>query len=161
MGQAKQRGTYKQRVKQAKKDNIPCHLLIIKKDTKIPTLEFQYAEGSLSAKPRIKRNEAINALHNNWGHDSTYIEIAGEYISHSPSLTMVRQGLMPNVMQYLNPGLQQHIDLKNLGCVIEFELDGKAITTTGPQWCTPEEVKAQADKLKQENRLTHSIRQAA
>ena len=68
---------------------------------------------------------------------------------------------MPKVMLDLNTGLQQHIDLKNLGCVIEFELDGKAITTTGPQWCTPEEVKAQADKLKQENRLTHSIRQAA
>ena len=158
MGQAKQRGTYEDRVKQATKDNIPCHLLIIKRDTKIPTLEFQYAEGSLSAKPRVSRNDAINALHNNWGHDGRYIQIAGEYISHSPSFTMVRQGLMPKVIINADTGLQQHIDLKNLGCVIEFELNGKEIGTTGPQWCTPEEVKAEADKLKQENRLTHSIR---
>lgn len=159
MGQAKRRGTYEDRVKQATKHNIPCDLLIIKKSKKIPTLEFQYAEVSLSVNPRVDRQAAINALHNDWGHDPKYIQIAGEYIAHSPSLQMVRQGLTAEMIVDANTGLPQHIDLENLGCVIEFELAGEAITTTGPQWCTPEQVRAQSDKLKQENRHTHSIRE--
>jgi hypothetical protein len=159
MGQAKRRGTYEDRVKQATKDNIPCDLLIIKRSKRTPTLEFQYAQGSLPADPRVDRQAAINALHNDWGHDGTYIQIAGEYIAHSPSLQMARQGIIPKIMVNADTGVRQHIDLENLGCVIEFELVGEAITTTGPRWCTPEEVRAHSERLKQENGHTHSIRE--
>ena len=158
MGQAKQRGSLEDRIKRATKDHTQCDLLIIKRDTELPALEFQHGEVSLSTKPRVDRSDAINTLHNNWGHDGRYIQLAGEYISHSPSLALARSGIVPKLMLDPNTGRVQHIDLENLGCVIEFELEGKGITTAGPQWMTPAEVKQQADQLRQENQHTHSIR---
>ena len=135
-----------------------CSLLIIKIGDKEPKLEFMSGEVGLTDNPTTKRNDCIDALHNNWGHDGRFLGIAAEYLSHSPSLHLASSGIKAKFMLDINTGLQQQLDLNNLGCILTFKLDGKQIGTTGPQWCTPEEVKAEADKLKQNNRLTHSIR---
>lgn len=161
MGQAKRRGSFEERLQQAQADQIACDLLIIKHDTRHPMLEFQHGVVHLKEQSRVDRSAAINGLHNNWGHDSTYLGIAGEYLTHSPSLQMARQGFIPEVIWDPNTGRQQHIDLQNLGCVIEFTLEGEAITTDGPQWCTPEEVHKKAAELRQQNQHTHSIRTPA
>jgi hypothetical protein len=156
MGQAKKRGTLEHRVKQA--GGVECQLLIVKHSDSAPTLEFQCASVTIPKKPKVSRSDAINALHNNWTHDGYYSAVAAEYLAHSPSLTMAQAGIVAkniwdiNLMKMVNAP-----NLSDLGCVIEFTLDGKAITTTGPLWMSPAEVLQKAEQLKQQNRHTHSI----
>lgn len=134
-----------------------CRLLIKKTDTRNGAVEFQYGEIEISARPIGDRNELIGSMGFNWKHDGKAMMLVAAYLSHSPSLMMMRAGNCSNIID-IHSGRLQNMDVNNLACYIEFSVDKRGVATKGPEWMTPEEVDAISKELARSYADTHDIR---
>ena len=134
-----------------------CNLLIKKTDKRNGSVEFQYAKIDIPNKPFGDRNKLIGSLGFNWKHDNKAIQLVAAYLSHSPSLTIMRMGMAENIID-IHSGHLQNMDVDNLACYIEFEADKRGVYTTGPRWMTPAEVEVISKELATKYSATHDIR---
>ena len=134
-----------------------CQLLIIKRDSRDGSVEFQHGIVTLPKNPKTSRNDAIGCMGNTWIHDNWALCMTAEYLAHSPTLNMARSGMIgPNTQVQGKLGLQT-IDLDNLGCYIEYTVDAKGVYTDGPQWMSPKDVKTKADAVAKKYAASHDI----
>ena len=134
-----------------------CRLLIKKTDLRNDSVEFQYGEIEIPAKPFGDRNKLIGSLGFDWKHDKKALMLAAAYISHSPSLMMMRAGNVANIID-IHSGRLQNMDVDNLACYIEFEADKRGVSTKGPEWMTPAEVDVIGKDIATKYSATHDIR---
>lgn len=173
MGQAKQRGTFEERVKQAKKivgdtGDICTLLAIVKHNNKTvfracgETIIPKYKGEFGSPKWEKKRNQWFCSLSHLKDYECTSDKQANEillkvahYLRFSPALYMAKNLPTPNDGIFCaHTGHRQTIDFDRLGCVFEYELEtnpksytGYAINTKGPQWMTASDVIKEAKRL--------------
>ena len=136
-------------------NQIPCKLFIKKTDTRDGLVEFALGEIGIDKTPYGDRNELIGCLGRHWLNDGWPLGVVAAYLSHSPSLTMAELGLGAKFTM-TNTGMQD-IDLDNLGCVIEFEVDARGVSTQGPKWMSPKKVIKIAEKATKKYKRTHNI----
>ncbi len=117
-----------------------CRMFISRTDKKTGEIKMAYADVGIPTKPYGDRDGLLGDLCNDWdGHINQAIQTASAYLSHSSSLMFAKSGMTANVMCN-NNGIIDNLDLNNLGCVLEFEVDGREINTQGPQWMSPGDV---------------------
>ena len=155
MGKIADRFTNKNLKNQAK--GTICRLLIKKTDKRNDSVEFQYGEIEIPAKPFGDRTKLIGSMGFNWKHDKKALMLAAAYISHSPSLMMMRMGNVKNIID-IHSGRLQNMDVDNLACYIEFEADNRGVSTKGPEWMTPAEVDVISKDIATEYSTTHDIK---
>ena len=134
-----------------------CRLLIKKTDLRNDSVEFQYGEIEIPARPFGDRTELIGSMGFNWKHDKKALMLAAAYISHSPSLMMMRMGNVKNIID-IHSGRLQNMDVDNLACYIEFTADKRGVSTKGPEWMTPAEVDVISKDIATKYSATHDIR---
>lgn len=135
-----------------------CRLLIKKTDKRTGSVEFQYGLIEIPNKPFGNRTELIGSLGFNWKHDGKALMVVAAYLSHSPSLMMMRMGNARNIID-IHSGRHHNMDVNNLACYIEFEADARGVHTKGPGWMTPAEVDAVSQDLATKHSATHDIKQ--
>ena len=136
---------------------ITCRLLIKKTDLRNDSVEFQYGEIEIPAKPFGDRTELIGSLGFDWKHDKKALMLVAAYLSHSPSLMVMRAGNCSNILD-IHSGRLQNQDVDNLACYIEFTSDKRGVSTKGPQWMTPAEVDVIGKDIANKYSATHDIR---
>lgn len=134
-----------------------CRLLIKKTDLRNDSVEFQYGEIEIPAKPFGDRNKLIGSLGFDWKHDKKALMLVAAYISHSPSLMMMRMGNVADIID-IHSGRLQNMDVDNLACYIEFTSDKRGVSTKGPEWMTPAEVDVIGKEIANKYSATHDIR---
>lgn len=135
-----------------------CQLLILKRDSRDGSVEFMHGLVSIPKKAKIARNDAIGSLGIEWGHDSKILCMVSEYLSYSPTLDMARMGVLGADSLVQGAAGVGKIDLNNLGCFIEFDVDAKGVHTKGPLWLDPSDVKVKADKIAKTYAASHDIK---
>jgi hypothetical protein len=143
-----------------KQSGISCHLLIKKTDKRDGSVEFQYGLIDIPNKPFGDRSKLIGSLGFEWAHDYKALQVVAAYLSHSPSLMMMRMGMAKNILD-INSGHMQNMDVNNLACYIEFEADKRGVYTQGPKWMTPAETDRIGKELETKYSATHDIKKAA
>lgn len=160
MGQAKQRKAEIEQLKaEGKKKPQPasntswkipksdsgtrCQLFVVKHDSRDNSTEFKYGEVIIPNSPQtgVPRSSILGSLGFTWGHGNNQVMPAlAEYLSHSPSLQMVKMGLKAEKILDFNTGMTLTIDTDNLACFIVLNADKRGVGTSGPQWMTPDEL---------------------
>ena len=147
-------------INKAKQANVgeDCQLLILKRDSRDGSVEFMHGLVSIPKNAKVARNDAIGSLGIKWGHDGRVLIMVGEYLAHSPSLDMARMGVIGPDSIVQNAVGDGKIDLNNLGCFIEFDVDARGVHTKGPLWLDPSDVKVKADKIAKTYAGSHNIK---
>jgi len=147
-------------INQAKQANLgdTCQLLILKRDSRDGSVEFMHGVVSIPKNSKIARNDAIGSLGGEWGHDGRMLCMVSEYLSHSPTLSMAREGIIAADSFIMTPAGSCNIDLNNLGCYIEFDVDYKGVSTKGPQWLDPSDVKVKAAEIAKTYADSHDVK---
>jgi len=152
MGQAKNRGNYEARVKQAQDKITTCTLLAIATDNGKPFFQGCAEVGipdTISndefGQPkweefRTKTLGSILRATQNKQDPSEILSFIGVYLESSPTLWTERN--YPGLSKQNSCARTGHIhtvDIDNLGCVFEYDISRNP-TTTGPKFMTPNEV---------------------
>jgi len=147
-------------INKAKQANVgeDCQLLILKRDTRDGSVEFMHGLVNIPKNAKVARNDAIGSLGIEWGHDGKILAMVSEYLSHSPTLDMARMGILGAGSCVSGAAGVGKIDLNNLGCFIEFDVDAKGVHTKGPLWLDPSDVKVKADKIAKTYAVSHDIK---
>jgi hypothetical protein len=147
-------------IKQAKQANVGenCQLLILKRDSRNGSVEFMHGRVNIPKTAKIARNDAISSLGIKWGHDGRILCMVSEYLSYSPTLGMARAGVIGADSLVQGAAGVGKIDLNNLGCYIEFDVDAAGVHTLGPLWLDPSDVKVKADKITKTYAASHDIK---
>ena len=152
MGQAKNRGSYEDRVKQAQDKITTCTLLAIATDNGKPFFQGCAEVGipdTISkdefGQPkwdefRTKTLQSILWATQNKMDPSEILSFIGVYLESSPTLWTERNypGTVIN-SSCARTGHIHTVDIDNLGCVFEYDISRNP-TTFGPKFMTPNEV---------------------
>mgnify|MGYP003650191895 CR=1 FL=1 len=146
-----------------------CRLFIKKTNTKTGDVEFILGDVTIPDPSDIKedRDQILGALGSDWKHDEWPLGVAAGYLGTTMSFQFAKDGLMTSPTLFgkffTNTGGGMDIDLDNLGCVIEFEVEGDGnltgvgIGTYGPKWMSPSKVDKIASKTIKKYKKSHSI----
>jgi hypothetical protein len=147
-------------INKAKQANVgeDCQLLILKRDSRDGSVEFMHGLVSIPKNAKVARNDAIGSLGIEWGHDGKILCMVSEYLSHSPTLDMARMGILGADSCVSGAAGVGKIDLNNLGCFIEFDVDARGVYTKGPLWMDPSDVNVKADQIAKKYAGSHDIK---
>ena len=146
-----------------------CRLFIKKINTKTDSVEFILGDVNIPDFSDIKEHtdRLLGALGSDWANESWPLGVSASYLGTTMSFQFAKDGLMtsPSLFGkfFTNSGGGMDIDLDNLGCVIEFEVDGDGnlagvgIGTYGPKWMSPSKVDKIASKTVKKYKKSHSI----